>query len=76
MVRVRATDASSRYNIKIRELKRCASPNEIFEVSDSRFVTLSGKNQYHIVFVIKEEVDREEEAPAKKKRSKKVEEEK
>lgn len=78
MVHVKATDASLKYNIKIKELRRYASPGEEFDVSDSRFETLSGNNQYHIVFVVKcEKKEPEiEEVVVKKKKTKKVEEEK
>lgn len=79
MVRVKATDASIKYNIRIKELRRCASPGEEFDVSDSRFDTLSGNNHYHVIFVAKceeEEPELEEEVVVKKKKAKKVEEEK
>lgn len=71
MVHVRATDASARYNIKIKELRRVASPGEEFDVTKSRFITLSGKNQYHIIFVTEVKPEGVEEAPEKKKRAKK-----
>lgn len=79
MVHVKATDASIKYNIKIKELRRCASPGEEFDVSESRFETLSGSNQYHVIFVTKcekEEPELEEEVVVKKKKTKKAEEEK
>ena len=76
MVHVKATDASIKYNIRIKELRRCASPGEEFDVSDSRFGTLSGNNQYHVIFVVKCEKDdsETEEVITKRKKTKKVEE--
>ena len=51
MKRVKATKESMISGIKIPELGRVAAPGEIFDVSDMRFVTLSGRNMYHKVFV-------------------------
>ena len=51
MKRVKATKESMISGIKIQELGRVAAPGEIFDVSDMRFVTLSGRNMYHKVFV-------------------------
>lgn len=70
MVHVRATDASAKYNIKIKELRRVASPGEEFDVTKSRFITLSGKNQYHIIFVTEAKLEEVEEAPEKKRAKK------
>lgn len=68
MKHVRATSVSSELGIKIKELKRVASPGEEFDVTNSRYVTLSGKNQYHKVFVILAE--QVEEPVVKKSRKK------
>ena len=52
MKHVKATNVSSITGIKIKELGRIAMPGEEFDVSDSRYVVLSGNNMYHKVFVI------------------------
>ena len=51
MIKVRATDMSSKLRVGIKELGRIAFPDEEFEVSNIRYTVLTGKNQYHAVFV-------------------------
>lgn len=72
MKHVRATNASSTLNIRIQELGRIAFQGEEFDVSESRFKTLSGNNMYHAVFVVLAEqpVDIEEEVKPKRTRKK------
>lgn len=72
MKHVRATNVSAITGIKIKELGRVASPGEEFDVTDSRFKTLSGNNMYHKVFVVLAEqpVDIEEEVKPKRTRKK------
>lgn len=82
MKHVIATNASAITGIKIKELGRIAYPGEEFDVSDSRYVTLSGKNPYHKVFVIlfelkkveqEEHVIEQVEEPKRRKRKSKNE---
>lgn len=49
---VKATEASSKLGIKIKELGRIASNGETFEVTPLRFKVLSGENRFKSVFVI------------------------
>ena len=70
MKHVRATKVSSELGIGIKELNRVASPGEEFDVSDSRYVTLSGKNMYHKVFVVLAEPEKVEEVPQKRTKKK------
>ena len=49
---VKATEASSRLGIKIKELGRIASTGETFDVTPLRFKVLSGENRFKSVFVI------------------------
>ena len=55
MVRVIATDASKRLNVRVKELRRIAMPGEIFEVTEDRFKVLNGGNRYRSVFAIRTE---------------------
>ncbi len=48
---VKATNASKRLNIKIKELGRVANEGETFEVSASRYKVLSGGNRFNAKFV-------------------------
>ena len=52
MKHVVATNVSMITGIKIKELGRVAFPGEEFDVSESRFIVLSGNNMYHKVFAI------------------------
>lgn len=62
MKRVKATRESMMSNIKIKELGRIAAPGEVFDVSNMRYVTLTGRNMYHKVFVsLVEDLDATEE---------------
>ena len=70
MRHVKATDASSTLNVRIQELGRIAFQGEEFDVSESRFKTLSGNNMYHAVFVVLAEQKVEEEVKPKKSRKK------
>ena len=49
---VRATEMSAKLHVGIKELKRIATPGEEFEVTDSRYTILAGKNRYKVVFVV------------------------
>lgn len=49
---VRATDASKRLKVNIKELGRMANTGEVFQVSDARYSVLSGNNRFHAKFVI------------------------
>lgn len=51
MKSVKATDASQKHNIKIRELGRVANPGEVFKVTDERYRVLNGNNRFGYVFV-------------------------
>ena len=70
MRHVKATDASSTLNVRIQELGRIAFQGEEFDVSESRFKTLSGNNMYHAVFVVLAEQKVEEEVKPKRSRKK------
>lgn len=70
MRHVKATDASATLNVRIQELGRIAFQGEEFDVSESRFKTLSGNNMYHAVFVVLAEQKVEEEAKPKRSRKK------
>lgn len=70
MKHVRATNASSTLNVRIQELGRIAFQGEEFDVSESRFKTLSGNNMYHAVFVVLAEQKVEEEVKPKRSRKK------
>lgn len=70
MKHVRATNASSTLNVRIQELGRIAFQGEEFDVSESRFKTLSGNNMYHAVFVVLAEQKIEEEVKPKRSRKK------
>lgn len=70
MRHVKATDASSTLNVRIQELGRIAFQGEEFDVSESRFKTLSGNNMYHAVFVVLAEQKIEEEVKPKRSRKK------
>lgn len=70
MRHVKATDASATLNVRIQELGRIAFQGEEFDVSESRFKTLSGNNMYHAVFVVLAEQKVEEEVKPKKSRKK------
>ena len=52
-MKVRATEASQKLSVKIRDLNRIAQPGEIFEVSEARFDVLHGHNKFGVVFVEK-----------------------
>lgn len=71
MKHVRATNASSTLNIRIQELGRIAFQGEEFDVSESRFKTLSGNNMYHAVFAVLAEAEHKVEEEVKPKRSRK-----
>ena len=60
---VRATDEFMKRGIKPKELKRIPKAGTEFEIEDSRFELLSGKNKYKVKFVekIEEEVEKETE---------------
>lgn len=63
MKRVKATRESMMSNIRIKELGRVAAPGEVFDVSNMRYSTLTGRNMYHKVFVsLVEDLDATEEA--------------
>ena len=68
MRHVKATDASATLNVRIQELGRIAFQGEEFDVSESRFKTLSGNNMYHAVFVVLAEQKVEEEVKPKRSR--------
>ena len=70
MRHVKATDASATLNVRIQELGRIAFQGEEFDVSESRFKTLSGNNMYHAVFVVLAEQKVEEEVKPKRSRKK------
>ena len=70
MKHVKATDASATLNVRIQELGRIAFQGEEFDVSESRFKTLSGNNMYHAVFVVLAEQKIEEEVKPKRSRKK------
>ena len=70
MRHVKATDASATLNVRIQELGRIAFQGEEFDVSESRFKTLSGNNMYHAVFVVLAEQKIEEEVKPKRSRKK------
>lgn len=70
MRHVKATDASATLNVRIQELGRIAFQCEEFDVSESRFKTLSGNNMYHAVFVVLAEQKVEEEVKPKRSRKK------
>ena len=70
MKHVKATDASATLNVRIQELGRIAFQGEEFDVSESRFKTLSGNNMYHAVFVVLAEQKVEEEVKPKRSRKK------
>lgn len=70
MRHVKATDASSTLNVRIQELGRISFQGEEFDVSESRFKTLSGNNMYHAVFVVLAEQKIEEEVKPKRSRKK------
>lgn len=70
MRHVKATDASAALNVRIQELGRIAFQGEEFDVSESRFKTLSGNNMYHAVFVVLAEQKVEEEVKTKRSRKK------
>lgn len=70
MRHVKATDASATLNVRIQELGRIAFQGEEFDVSESRFKTLSGNNMYHAVFVVLVEQKVEEEVKPKRSRKK------
>ena len=70
MRHVKATDASATLNVRIQELGRIAFQGEEFDVSESRFKTLSGNNMYHAVFVVLAEQRVEEEVKPKRSRKK------
>ena len=57
---VRATEASAKLRVKIKDLGRIATPGEEFEVSESRYEVLAGKNKYKAVFVVPVVVEKEE----------------
>lgn len=48
---VKATNASKRLNIKIKELGRVAKEGETFEISNSRYKVLAGSNRFNAKFV-------------------------
>ena len=50
---VRATSASAAIGVRIKEIGRIAYEGEEFEVTDSRYLVLSGQNKYRAVFVVK-----------------------
>lgn len=52
-MKVRATEASQKLSVKIRDLNRIAQPGEVFEVSEARFDVLHGHNKFGVVFVEK-----------------------
>ena len=68
MIKVRATDAYEKNNIRDNELKRIPKKGEIFNVSEERIDSLLGNNKYKKVFV---EVIEEE--PVEKKQYKRTE---
>ena len=70
MKHVKATDASATLNVRIQELGRIAFQGEEFDVSESRFKTLSGNNMYHAIFVVLAEQKVEEEVKPKRSRKK------
>lgn len=59
---VRATDEFMKRGIKPKELKRIPKAGTEFEIEDSRFELLSGKNKYKVKFVeeVEEELHEEE----------------
>ena len=62
---VRATDEFMKRGIKPKELKRIPKAGTEFEIEDSRFELLSGKNKYKVKFVeeVEEELPEEETTP-------------
>lgn len=71
---VKATDMSSKLNVRIKELHRVASPGEQFEVSPMRFEILNGKNRYKAVFVTAVKAATEKQTKKKVTKKNKVEE--
>ena len=57
---VRATDEFMKKGVKPEELKRIPKAGVEFEIKDSRFELLSGKNKYKVKFVEKVETENEE----------------
>ena len=62
---VRATDEFMKRGIKPKELKRIPKAGTEFEIEDSRFELLSGKNKYKVKFVeeVEEKLPEEEPTP-------------
>ena len=62
---VRSTDEFMKRGIKPKELKRIPKAGTEFEIEDSRFELLSGKNKYKVKFVeeVEEELPEEETTP-------------
>lgn len=50
-VKVKATDVSKKYGIRISDVKRIVEPGEEFEVDESRLKLLEGKNIWGYKFV-------------------------
>jgi hypothetical protein len=48
---VKANEMSVRRDVRLKELHRCALPDEVFEVTDERYIFLSGKNPLNCTFV-------------------------
>ena len=49
---VKATNASSKLKVRIKELGRIANEGEIFRVTDERFAVLNGANRFKAIFVV------------------------
>ena len=56
-MKVRATEASQKLSVRIKDLNRIVQPGEIFEVSEARFNVLHGHNKFGVVFVEKVDVE-------------------
>lgn len=68
-VKVRATDISKKYGIRISDVKRIVEPGEEFEIEESRLKLLEGKNIWGYKFVerIKDKMNEKVKEKAKPK---------
>ena len=68
-VKVRATDISKKYCIRISDVKRIVEPGEEFEIEESRLKLLEGKNIWGYKFVerIKDKMNEKVKEKAKPK---------
>ena len=68
-VKVRATDISKKYGIRISDVKRIVEPGEEFEIEESRLKLLEGKNIWGYKFVerIKDKMNEKVQEKAKPK---------